>query len=144
MNCPACSRALTQLTVEDVEVDACHNGCGGLWFDNFEMAKFDEPHESSAWEQVLVSVDLLAPADYEAKRICPKCSVPMLRHFFSQQRRTHVDSCPQCGGNWLDTGELAQVRAEFQQKAKRAAAKNQPVLNKYLRWFVEGDSAGNP
>ncbi len=144
MNCPACSRALTQLTVEDVEVDACHNGCGGLWFDNFEMAKFDEPHESSAWEQVLVSVDLLAPADYEAKRICPKCSVPMLRHFFSQQRRTHVDSCPQCGGNWLDTGELAQVRAEFQQKAKRAAAKNQPVLNKHLRWFVEGDSAGNP
>lgn len=139
MNCPACSRPLTQLTVEGVEVDACHGGCGGLWFDNFELAKFDEPHESSAWEQVLVSVDPQAPVDYQAKRVCPKCSVPMLRHFFSQQRRTHVDSCPQCGGNWLDTGELAQVRAEFRVKASRAAAKDKPVVNKHLRWFVEGD-----
>lgn len=139
MNCPACSRPLTKLTVEGVDVDACHGGCGGLWFDNFELAKFDEPHESSVWEQVLVSVDPFVAVDYEAKRDCPKCSVPMRRHFFSQQRRAHVDSCPQCGGNWLDTGELAQVRAEFRAKASRAAAKSQPVLNKHLRWFVEGE-----
>ena len=64
MNCPACSRPLTKLTVEDVDVDACHGGCGGLWFDNFELAKFDEPHESSVWEQVLVSVDPFVTVDY--------------------------------------------------------------------------------
>lgn len=138
MNCPACSRSLTQLIVEDVEVDACHGGCGGLWFDNFELAKFDEPHESSAWEHLLVSVDPDTVVDSQSKRSCPKCSVVMLRHFFSQQRGTHVDTCPQCGGNWLDCGELAQIRAEFRVKANRAAAKREPVINKHLRWFVDG------
>ncbi|MEQ2005628.1 MAG: zf-TFIIB domain-containing protein [Limisphaerales bacterium] len=139
MNCPACAQPLTKLQVEDVDLDACHGGCGGLWFDNFELAKFNEPHESSSWEQLLVSVDPLVEVNYQAKRACPKCSVPMLRHFCTAERRTQVDACPQCGGNWLDTGELAQLRAEFQQKAARAAAKSNPALNKHLRWSVVGD-----
>jgi len=136
MNCPACAQPLTKLQVEDIELDACHGGCGGLWFDNFELAKFDEPHEPAAWEQVLVAVDPLVELDYQARRACPKCSVTMMRHYCSAQRRTQVDACPQCGGNWLDTGELAQLRAEFQQQANREAAKRSPTMNRHLRWFV--------
>ncbi len=137
MNCPACAQPLTKLHVEDVEVDACEGGCGGLWFDNFELARFDEPHELPAAEELMtVPMDPSVEVDYHAKRMCPKCSVPMMRHYCSTQRRTQVDVCPQCGGNWLDTGELAQLRAEFQQKANRAATKEKPVLNKHLRWFV--------
>jgi Zn-finger nucleic acid-binding protein len=34
------------------------------------------------------------------------------RHFFSAKRRIEVDECPNCGGYWLDAGELAQIRAE--------------------------------
>lgn len=136
MNCPACANPLSPILVEDVEVDACHGGCGGLWFDNFELAKFDEPHESSLWEQVLVSVDPLIEVDYQAKRNCPRCHVPMARHFCTAQRRTQVDACPQCGGNWLDTGELAQLRAELHAKASLAQTKEN--LNKRLRWFVAG------
>lgn len=136
MNCPACTRPLTKLFVESVEVDACHGGCGGLWFDNFELAKFDEPHEAVDDTLLVVPLNPLVHVDTEARRACPKCAVPMMRHYFSQQRRTHLDSCPQCGGNWLDMGELAQVRAEFRDKASRAALKDKPVLNKHLRWFV--------
>ena len=47
MNCPACKRVLEQLTVGDVTVDACRGGCGGIWFDNLELEKFDEPHEAA-------------------------------------------------------------------------------------------------
>jgi len=27
-------------------VDVCQNGCGGIWFDNFELEKVDEKHET--------------------------------------------------------------------------------------------------
>lgn len=134
MNCPACTRPLTALFVEDIEVDACHGGCGGLWFDNFELAKFDEPHEPVDDTLLIVPLDPAVHPDTEAKRNCPKCAVPMMRHYFSQQRRTHMDSCPQCGGNWLDAGELAQVRLELREKANRATAKGR--LNKRLQWFT--------
>jgi len=136
MNCPACTRPLTALHVEGVEVDACHGGCGGLWFDNFELKRFDEPHESSAWEQTMVTVDAEVVVDHAAKRTCPRCAVIMQRNFYSAQRRAQVDTCPQCGGNWLDCGELAQIRAEFPAKAVRVSTKERPVLNQHLRWFV--------
>lgn len=140
MNCPACTLPLTHLLIEDVEVDVCHGGCGGLWFDNFELGKFDEPHELSAAEELLlIPADPSVEVDYQAKRRCPKCDVPMMRQFCSPLRRTQVDVCPGCGGNWLDVGELTQVRAEFREKAVRAAAKEQPVINKHLRWFVATD-----
>ena len=45
MKCPACSNRLQEMTVAGVTVDICKDGCGGIWFDNFEMKKFDEPHE---------------------------------------------------------------------------------------------------
>lgn len=134
MNCPACTRPLTAVFVEDIEVDACQGGCGGLWFDNFELAKFDEPHEPVDDTLLLVPMDPTVQPDLEAQRGCPKCAVPMMRHYFSQQRRTHLDSCPQCGGNWLDAGELAQVRLELRAKANRATA--QGKLNKRLQWFA--------
>jgi Zn-finger nucleic acid-binding protein len=134
MNCPACANPLTTFAVEGVEVDACVGGCGGLWFDNFELKRFDEPHEPVDDALFYVPVDPTVHVDMEAKRRCPKCDVVMMRHYFNQQRRTHIDSCPQCGGNWLDAGELAQVRAEFRSKANRAAAKVQ--MNKHLRWQV--------
>jgi uncharacterized protein len=137
MNCPACTNPLTKLHVEDVEVDVCEGGCGGLWFDNFELKRFDEQHELAGVEELTrVAVDPSVEVDYQAKRNCPKCAVPMMRHFCTAQRRTQVDACPQCGGNWLDVGELAQVRSEFRSKSVSASAGPPPVINKHLRWFV--------
>ncbi len=137
MHCPACARPLSTLHVEGVAVDVCNGGCGGLWFDNFELKRFDEPHESSAWEHIMITVDAEVVVDHAARRTCPRCAVVMQRHFFSAQRRAHVDTCPQCGGNWLDNGELAQIRAEFRAKANRAAAKQ--LMNRHLQWFVAED-----
>lgn len=135
MNCPACTNPLTTFSVEGVEVDACVGGCGGVWFDNFELPKFDEAHELVDEALLSVPFDPLVHVDLEAKRNCPKCGVSMMRHFFSARRRTRVDECPQCGGNWLDVGELSQVRAELQKSAGEAPTVKS-VLNKRLRWFV--------
>ena len=40
MNCPACGNVLKEMTVSDISVDVCQGGCGGIWFDNFELKKF--------------------------------------------------------------------------------------------------------
>jgi len=46
MNCPACNRELKEKPVSGIKVDVCENGCGGIWFDNFELKKVDEKHEA--------------------------------------------------------------------------------------------------
>jgi Zn-finger nucleic acid-binding protein len=35
MKCPACKNVLQEMTVDNVTVDICKGGCGGIWFDNF-------------------------------------------------------------------------------------------------------------
>jgi uncharacterized protein len=37
MKCPACFNELTQLQVGSLVVDVCQGGCGGIWFDAFEL-----------------------------------------------------------------------------------------------------------
>jgi len=30
----------------EIELDFCKGGCGGIWFDRHEFLKFDKPHEN--------------------------------------------------------------------------------------------------
>ncbi|MCF7840791.1 MAG: zf-TFIIB domain-containing protein [Candidatus Marinimicrobia bacterium] len=126
MICPACNNTLTVKTIGDLEVDVCENGCGGIWFDLLELKKVDEPHESVGEGLLDIPHDPDVKVDYDAKRECPRCEgMTMLRHFYSIKRAVEIDECPNCGGIWLDAGELAQIRSLFQSEAeKKAAAKN--------------------
>ena len=45
MKCPACSRELAEVQVGSLLVDVCQGGCGGIWFDAFELQRMDEAHE---------------------------------------------------------------------------------------------------
>ena len=47
MQCPACGNRMTEVKTGDITVDACTGGCGGLWFDHFELRKVDEPTQSA-------------------------------------------------------------------------------------------------
>ena len=58
--------------------------------------------------------------DPSRKRDCPRCeTIKLQRHFFSAKRRVEVDQCPNCGGYWLDAGELESILRE---QAETAAA----------------------
>jgi hypothetical protein len=46
----------------------------------------------------------------------------MMRHFYSPLKKVMVDECPNCGGFWLDAGELAGLREETQLKNERKRA----------------------
>ena len=56
MECPACHRELTTMTVGGVKLDVCKDGCAGIWFNAFELKKFDEPNEFAVGQ---VQVDVV-------------------------------------------------------------------------------------
>ena len=47
MRCPACFNELTQTQVGSLRVDVCQGGCGGIWFDAFELQRVDEEEEAA-------------------------------------------------------------------------------------------------
>ncbi len=122
MNCPACGRAMTEMAVGDLKVDACSAGCGGLWFDTWELRKVEENAEAAA-PLLELKPGAAIQVDPERRRNCPRDpGVVMMRHFWSVKREVTVDECPQCGGMFLDAGELARIRAEYPSEAERHAA----------------------
>ncbi len=123
MKCPSCTRDLSAITVGALTVDACQGGCGGLWFDNFELKKVDEEHEIDGRALLEIAVDPSVRVDHSERRRCPRCAgIVMMRHFFSPKRAVEVDRCPGCNGYWLDPGELAAIRGEFQSEVERQKA----------------------
>lgn len=120
MDCPACGHGLSPVTTEGITVDACVDGCGGLWFDRFELTKVDEAREAAG--EALLSIPRKPghAVDRDRRYGCPKCpGVVMMRYHSSARRQVTVDECPTCGGTWLDEGELEAIRSEFASQAER-------------------------
>ena len=123
MNCPACGRALTEVKAGEVALDICQGGCGGAWFDAFELQKLDERHEPAGAEALDVPRDESVRIDRAQRRKCPKCGdVVMMRHYFGVRQEVEVDECPGCAGFWLDHGELSRIREQFESPEQRDQA----------------------
>ena len=123
MQCPACGNTLTLMVVGEITLNVCEMGCAGIWFDNFELQKVDEPHESAGEELLQVGRKPDIVVDRTTRRMCPKCeNIAMQQHFFCTEKEVEVDECPNCGGVWLDAGELATIRSQFDSDEERAQA----------------------
>lgn len=110
MNCPACGNVLGNLVAGNLALDVCRSGCGGVWFDNFELRRIDDTAAAaltSLWRDPAMHVD------HKKKRTCPKCAgQAMFRRFFSRQKTVEIDECPNCAGVWLDGGEFDSIQGE--------------------------------
>jgi Zn-finger nucleic acid-binding protein len=136
MKCPACFNELTQLQVGSLVVDVCQGGCGGIWFDAFELQKVDEESEKAGEPLLHVRRNERLTVDQTRKRECPRCAgVKLHRHFFSARRRVEVDQCPNCAGYWLDAGELALVRAERAQTATAEETGQSSISKDVIRYL---------
>lgn len=123
MYCPVCGNELQQVSIRNIEVDVCKGGCGGLWFDNYELKKFDEPHETEGESLLEIEKDESIVIDHDKQRNCPKCKdIIMMRHFFTHKHEVEMDECAQCGGVWLDHGELSHIRSQYKTEEERKAA----------------------
>jgi len=141
MKCPACFNQLTNVQVGNLVVDVCQGGCGGIWFDAFELQRVDEESETAGETLLHIQRDERVVVDTKRKRECPRCAaIKLHRHFFSAKRRVEVDQCPNCGGYWLDAGELAEIRAERAQVAKAQEALQPSISTKVIRYLYELES----
>jgi Zn-finger nucleic acid-binding protein len=138
MKCPACFNELTGFHAGDLTVDVCQGGCGGIWFDAFELQKLDEERETAGESLLNVERDERLILDKARKRECPRCAgVKLHRHFFSAKRRVEVDQCPNCAGYWLDAGELALIRAERSQAATADQAGELRLSSEVIRYLYQ-------
>jgi uncharacterized protein len=136
MKCPACFNELTEFQVGSLIVDVCQGGCGGIWFDAFELQKVDEEREAAGEPLLHIQRDERLIVDQRRKRECPRCAgVKLHRHFFSAKRRVEVDQCPNCSGYWLDAGELALIRAEKTQAATADRTGQTTVSSEIIRYL---------
>jgi len=120
VKCPRTNTNLKSIKVGGVEIDISE-ACGGVFFDNFELKKFDEDHELRG--SVLVEhLNQFTPPviDHDQRLKCPKCiDTTMYRRFYSPQKKIEIDECRTCGGVWLDFGELDAIRKLFPTEEKR-------------------------
>lgn len=126
MECPACGKTLSQLALGDITVDACKEGCGGVWFDHNEIVKFDEPHEFQTSEILTLAKEKQAVRiDHAKRKPCPKCAgETLVRQFFDVKNEVEIDQCWNCAGIWLDTGEINAIRAQYKSYEDRERAVN--------------------
>ena len=141
MKCPACFNQLKPLTVGSLTVDVCLGGCGGIWFDAFELQRVDEPQESAQW-LINIERDPQLHVDFSRKRDCPRCEgVKLTRHFFSAKKKVEVDQCPGCGGYWLDAGELEKIRDEMGEVAKQREMAQVRIDSAVIRYIYRMKTA---
>ena len=136
MKCPACMRELTEVHVGSLAVDICHGGCGGIWFDAFELQRVDEKHETGGELLANIKRDPALRVDPLRKRDCPRCNgVKLSRHRFNPKSSVEVDHCPNCAGYWLDAGELEKIRAESRPSSAAKSAQRPYVTSEVIRYI---------
>lgn len=145
MNCPACGTTMTEVTAGGVKVQTCKGGCGALWFDEWALAKVDEPSEAAGDALLSVEQNANIKVDRNKRYKCPRDpEIVMMRHFWSVKRDVTVDECPKCEGIFLDPGELAQIRSDYKTDVDRHAAAKAyygEMFDQQIAGMVEKDKA---
>ncbi|PYL24354.1 MAG: hypothetical protein DMF44_05390 [Verrucomicrobia bacterium] len=117
MKCPVCGK---EMVTENfgVNVDVCENGCKGIWFDQGELMMLDEKNEGLG---AALEAALRYPRNNDGQRgpiKCPKCGIPMHTHKYERDKEVNVDECYNCGGFFLDSGELTDIRNNYMSDAE--------------------------
>jgi len=116
MKCPSCAKDMVEQDFGGAKVDICKNGCKGIWFDWGEIFQLDEKNEGFG-AALKDALDHPQKRDTKRGKIkCPKCNIPMHEHKYRSSKQVDVDECYQCGGFFLDSGELATIRKTFMTK----------------------------
>ena len=64
--------------------------------------------------------------------LCPNCQVGMRE---VERRGVLIDVCPQCGGVWLDKGELEKLLAEAEAVERRYEGKPYKRKKGFMKLF---------
>ena len=90
----------------DLELDQCFV-CGGVWFDKGELDKYTT-EKLTVIDSPSVGADLDQKFDSKEGK-CPRCQVKMNKVPYEKSKSIILDTCPKCGGFWLDSTEIDRV-----------------------------------
>ena len=112
MKCPLCSAEMVKKSIGEIEIDFCENGCHGVWFESFELARLDEKNEGCGEELEKILGTSLNERESSKKISCPNCNIPLHIHRY-RAGSVQIDECYSCGGVFLDSGELKKIREQY-------------------------------
>lgn len=155
MKCPRTGSQLKKVKVGGISVDVSQ-GCGGVFFDNLELSKFESSHDLRGEALAKHLRQFNSPLLNENERIkCPKCTdVVMMRRYYSPLKVIEIDECPVCAGIWLDTGELDEIqnnqlsgaelaRLRMEMIEQTTPAKIEVAKHKYSNWHGRDSQLNN-
>ena len=105
MLCPRCNKTLTSTEICGTEVDQCPT-CRGIWFDRHELQTL---LELSPADLRPIGGGKLRDDVNRRRAMCPRDQAELIRVRSALHIDVVVDSCPRCGGIWLDGGELDRL-----------------------------------
>ena len=138
-----CHKCWVEMKKEEVEtfgpniiIDVCPK-CNGIWLDEGELGKLLKDRILSNYLTKHIGTKSRSPM------ICPRCANIM---DIEKADDVEVDVCLTCGGVWLDSGELEELKAKSKEgfegdelakmeeldEERRYKARNS-LLNKLLR-----------
>jgi Zn-finger nucleic acid-binding protein len=103
--CPRCNGPLTAGEAYGRTIPTCAQ-CGGRWLDPSDLrAILDEAPLPAASPAPRAPIDLTAAEGLS----CPICATSMEPFNYAGDSGVILDRCHNCGGLWLDPGELEAV-----------------------------------
>jgi Zn-finger nucleic acid-binding protein len=110
MQCPRCSVALEQRSLDGFTVSTCGK-CKGNWLSEGELPQLEARVEPDPeWREGMIEWEERA-----SKLHCPVCGEEM-ESFDYRGDGVQLDTCKEQHGYWLDAGEDRKVEAAMKQR----------------------------
>jgi uncharacterized protein len=109
LTCPKDGDTMETIEVEDIAIDRCPT-CGGMWFDLGELRQLLNA-DGLEKEDLLREDKARSHVDVHNRKVvcCPRDGFAMMKIHDATQRHIEYELCMQCGGIFLDSGELLDL-----------------------------------
>ncbi|MDP1562140.1 MAG: zf-TFIIB domain-containing protein [Pirellulaceae bacterium] len=100
MDCPACRKSLTLVSLNGLPVERCES-CRGQWlsFAGFgQLVRGAEP-----------TGEAIGGGSNPVELACPKCRQPMVPFNYAYDSGIFINRCHACDGIWLASGQLERI-----------------------------------
>ena len=135
--CPVCGNKMEKIFLEKQKfhIDICLDGCGGIFLDNQELKKIDQPTEDITPILAAIKDKKFKRANEHKTLTCPVCSSIMIKNKSRFSPNTTIDECYSCGGVFLNNNELFEIRQGSLNDTKRTAEFEENMTN-ILKQFL--------
>lgn len=112
---------LMAINIKKVELDICPKS-GGIWFDRFEINKFDETHEDISELLKVLPQNPTHPEVLKSRKSPKHPAVVMQQQPYGPKGMNGiltVDICSMSAGIWLDYQEIQKIREIYPNESDR-------------------------